>query len=86
MISKLKTFLDNSYVWLIALLGAVFFFWRKEQDLETKLAETKADATIQQDKDKITQADYSAAAADLTYEQLRSQYLDATKRDPKTGP
>ncbi len=74
MIEKIKYFLGNSILWFVAAAGAIFYFWKKEKDIETELAETKASSEVTKDEQKISDADASASAEYDHYESLRRQY------------
>ncbi len=74
MAQRIKDFLNNSILWFVAAAGAIFYFWKKEKDLETELAETKASAEVTKDEQKISDADASASAEYDHYESLRRQY------------
>lgn len=75
MWQKIKDTLNNSIMWLLFLLGCVFFFWKKEQDLENKLEETKASDEIKNAKEEIQQADAAADSSKQSYVELRDEYL-----------
>lgn len=81
MIQRIKDALNNSYLWLVFLLGCVAFFWRKEKDLEYELAEEKAAGKVKEDEEAQSQADHAAGNAVDTYESLRDAYLRGHKDD-----
>lgn len=82
MIEKLQAWglaAKNFFLWILTpilfVVGCMFLLWKKEEDLEVELAETKADAKLKGLQDAQKQEDAVATAAVSDYEQLRSQYL-----------
>lgn len=62
MLLKLKSLLNNSVVWLIALLGAVLFFWKKERDLARELEAEKASGAIKELEGEKRKVDEKASS------------------------
>jgi hypothetical protein len=84
LLEKLKGYLDSSWTWLVAAVGAILYFWVKERDLEDKLEESKANEKIQTDNAKISDADAAAQSQLDHYESLLRQY-NAERADVPNG-
>lgn len=74
MWQKIKDALNSSLLWVISALAAAFYFWNKMKMTQTKLEETKADATIKTDRAKVEQADIDGDSAIKRYNELRDRY------------
>ena len=74
MIERIKGILNSSFSWLLLLLGALFYFWKRDQALEDQLKEQKFDDTSKETQNEQAKADSDASAANNEYGKLLSEY------------
>lgn len=85
MIENIKKFLNNSFLWLLFLVGVIAYLFRKEKHLEDQLAEQKFDDSIKETKDEQTKVDNDAAADYAAYQRVYADYLRSNTTDVQQG-
>lgn len=74
MWEKVKTALNSSILWLVALIAAVAILWGKLRSTQDKLEENKADEKIKDEKEAVVHADDNATSAEQHFEDLSRLY------------
>jgi len=75
MVQKIKDFLNNSFLWLLFLVGCIAYLFRKEKHLEDQLREQKFDDALKETKDVQAKIDSDAAADYDAYQRLYTDYM-----------
>lgn len=76
MIDRIKAALNNTIWWFIALFGGLAYFWVKTRNLEDKLEEEKADATLKVEKVAVHDADVQSDVSREHYADIRKRFSD----------